>query len=287
MTSKKKGRSKLTVEELRKSRFRKSIKDTFINAGFHHFKTLGREFKIERKIEIDYVFAYENVFLICEDTTSEKPNNDHKRRKNESFELIDNDKNALIDFLITIAPDKSEFLKKYTLGRLKFFFLYFTINDNEISTSDTSLYSKITFVQPGTLKYLQRVADCIKYSARYEIFRFLKLNSEDIGIPGDSSSNRKISRQIMHSEDNTGLSNGIKVVSFMMSAEMLIRTAYVLRKDAWEMNNKQYQRLMEKEKIQKVRKFLTLRICYPIMSAMKMICFDHETKTMYTSNEYR
>ena len=53
-----------------------------------------------------------------------------------------------------------------------------------------------------------------------------------------------------------GLRNGIRVVSFMMSAEKLMRTSYVLRKDSWQESMFLYQRLIEREKIKGIRKFL-------------------------------
>lgn len=45
----------------------------------------------------------------------------------------------------------------------------------------------------------------------------------------------------------------------MMSAETLIKNSYVLRKDNWEDSITLYQRLIQKEKIKGIRKFLATR----------------------------
>lgn len=48
----------------------------------------------------------------------------------------------------------------------------------------------------------------------------------------------------------------LRVVSFMMSAEDLLKTCYVLRKDNWEESAWLYQRLMDKKKIKGIRDFI-------------------------------
>ena len=50
--------------------------------------------------------------------------------------------------------------------------------------------------------------------------------------------------------------NKVRVVSFMMCAEDLLNTCYVLRKDNWSESIWLYQRLIEKAKIKKIREFL-------------------------------
>ena len=65
-----------------------------------------------------------------------------------------------------------------------------------------------------------------------------------------------IKAPIIYPKDATGLRNGIRVVSFMMSAEKLIHTSYVLRKDNWEESMFLYRRLIEKDKIKSIRAFL-------------------------------
>ena len=94
------------------------------------------------------------------------------------------------------------------------------------------------------------------YSARYDLFRFLGLTNDQIGSSVSSGSKTVIKAPIIYPEDITGFRNGVRIVSFMMSAEDLLKTSYVLRKDNWEESIWLYQRLIEKEKIKRIRAFL-------------------------------
>lgn len=67
---------------------------------------------------------------------------------------------------------------------------------------------------------------------------------------------KAIKAPIIYPQEATGLRNGVRVVSFMMSAEKLLRTSYVLRKDSWEESMFLYQRLIEKDKVKSIRAFL-------------------------------
>ena len=120
------------------------------------------------------------------------------------------------------------------------------------------MFSNLTFVQPKTLNYFQWISQCIKHSARTEIFRFLNITNADIGNISSSSEDTKIIAPIIYPKTFTGLKNGVRVVSFMMSAEDLLNTCYVLRKDNWTESIWLYQRLIEKGKIKKIRNFLEL-----------------------------
>ena len=80
-------KTKKSQEEIKKTRLsrkiRNSIKNTFIMAGFKYLNTQNKHFKIgNRTVEIDFVFIYENIILICEDTITKTDNiKDHVRKK--------------------------------------------------------------------------------------------------------------------------------------------------------------------------------------------------------------
>ena len=142
------------------------------------------------------------------------------------------------------------------MGRIKVYGLYISKEYVPLSDDDCKLFSHLTFVQPKTLNYFQWISKCIKYSARTEIFRFLNVSTMDIGNISSSREDAKITAPIIYPKSFTGLKNGVRVVSFMMSAEDLLNTCYVLRKDNWAESIWLYQRLIEKEKIRKIRNFL-------------------------------
>lgn len=261
---KKRIKKKLTAEQkaaqLKKRKdlaFRKKIRSSFTDAGFTYFSILDKHFSIgTRTVELDYLFLYENIIVICEDNTKQKKDIDHIRNKNESFAEIKNNKTAFLNWLASTFPEKATTVKQYRPERYFLYYIYISQTELEITEDEKNRYSNLLFWDPETLSYFNRMAQCIQYSARYEIFRYLGLKNEEIGFSGSEGGKTTIKAPIIYPQDATGLRNGVRVVSFMMSAEKLLRTSYVLRKDSWEESMFLYQRLIEKDKVKSIRAFL-------------------------------
>ena len=181
---------------------------------------------------------------------------DHIRTKNEAFGEI---KNNLLDYtqqLAKLFPEKNDILNKYDVDRIKIFSLYISRDEVILSDSDYKLFNNLLFVQPKTLEYFKWIVTCIKLSARNEIFRFLELTNSQIGMVTSSTDSTSITAPIIYPKEFTGLKSNVRIVSFMMSAEDLLNTCYVLRKDNWDESIRLYQRLIEKSKIKNIRGFL-------------------------------
>lgn len=257
-------KKKLTAEQkaaqLKKRKelaFRKKIRSSFTDAGFTYFSTLAKHFPIgTRTVELDYLFLYENIIVICEDNTKQKKDIDHIRNKNESFAEIRNNKTAFLNWLSNTFPEKATMVKQYRPERYFLYYIYISQTELEITEDEKNRYSNLLFWDPETLSYFNRMAQCIQHSARYEIFRYLGLKNDEIGFSGSEGGKTTIKAPIIYPQEATGLRNGVRVVSFMMSAEKLLRTSYVLRKDTWEESMFLYQRLIEKDKVKSIRAFL-------------------------------
>lgn len=249
---------KLTDEQKEKRVFENKIRNIFKTAGFNQVNMRNKHFEVgNRIIEIDSLFYFENIILICEDTTSIKKDKDHIRKKHEAFNEIENNKTDLLNYLYKTFETESKELKKFTnINRMKFFYLYFSMNPLDMSEEELRLYDNIKFIEPQSLNYFYRMAQCIQKSIRYEIFKFLNLKNDEIGLITSSSSKNVIDATIIYPNDFTGLSNNVRVVSFMMSAESLLRTSYVMRKDSWEESMWFYQRLIDKNKLKRIREFI-------------------------------
>lgn len=246
------------LEKRAKSAFKKKIVNTFQSSGFTYIPTNDNEMHIGfRTVEVDALFIYENIWLICEDTTT-KPKNirDHIRTKNEAFGEIKRNMAAFIDELVRLFPDKETQLKKYDSQRIKAFGLYITKEEIELSDDDHKLFPELIFVQPKTLNYFQWISQCIRHSARNEVFRFLGIKNTDIGPRSSTTNSAEIVAPIIYPKSFTGLKNNVRIVSFMMSAEDLLNTCYVMRKDNWSDSIWLYQRLIDKAKIKGIRSFL-------------------------------
>ena len=245
------------LEKRAKRAFKKKIVKTFTDAGFQYIPTNDQEMYIGlRKVEVDALFIYENVWLICEDTITTANIREHIRKKNEAFGQIRGNLNLFVDELVKKFPDKEKILRQYDSIRIKPFALYISKEEVILSDDDYKLFSELTFVQPKTLNYFQWIVQCIKCSARNEIFRFLGLRNTDIGPVSSSRESAEITAPIIYPKSFTGLKNNVRIVSFMMSAEDLLNTCYVLRKDNWSDSIWLYQRLIEKSKIKGIRSFL-------------------------------
>lgn len=249
-----------TPEQLmkrQKAMLKRKIRDIFCGAGFNYIPTNDNEMTIGlRKIEVDSMFIYENIWLVCEDTVKTSEIRDHIRTKNEAFGEIRKNLSEYIQKLIGIFPDKADILIKYDIKRIKLFGLYISKNELALSEDDYALFSNLKFVQPQTLEYFHWIVKSIKLSAKNEIFRFLGMKNDQIGMISSSCSSTQITAPIIYPKEFTGLKNNVRVVSFMMSAEDLLNTCYVLRKDNWEDSIWLYQRLIEKNRIKKIRDFL-------------------------------
>ena len=245
------------AKKIRDAAFKRKIRDAFINMGFTYFPTAHNEFKIgHRKVELDYVFVYENVILICEDTCGKAKDKDHIRKKSESFSEIMSNKKDFIVWLKDVDADKKLLIEKYRTDRFLIFYIYISQAKLELTDDERALYSNLLFWEPDTLAYFYRIAHCLYYSARNELFRLLNITNDQLEFSGSSGNKTTIKAPIICPEDATGLRNGVRVVSFMMSAENLLRTCYVLRKDNWEESMWLYQRLIDKERIRGIRAFL-------------------------------
>lgn len=243
----------------KQTQFRRRIRSAFSGARFEYIPSADKETKIgNRKIEVDAIFVYENIMVLCEDTCAEnaQAKRDHKLKKNETSQVIKEHFADFYNWLIVSFPEKKILIENHSVNRFKVYFLYFSASDLDVSEDDITRYAYLKFVSPQTLSYFEWITRCIHKSARFEIFRFLGLKNEDIGIVASDSGMKKIKAPIIYPKEITGLRNNVRVVSFMMSAELLINTCYVLRKDNWEDSMYLYQRLVDKNKIKSIRQYL-------------------------------
>ncbi len=259
-TKSKSKRKQPTAEQLlkrQKTAFKKRIRNTFCGAGFKYIPTNDIEMVIGlRKVEVDALFIYENIWLICEDTVKTSEIREHIRTKNEAFGEIKKNISAFREKLTSLFPEHIDVINKYDDSRLKVFGLYISKNELSLAETDYALFEHLKFVEPQTLGYFQWITKGIKLSAKNEIFRFLNIKSEDLGVISSSSEQTQITAPIIYPKEFTGIKNKVRIVSFMMSAEDLLNTCYVLRKDNWEESIWLYQRLIDNDRIKNIRDFI-------------------------------
>lgn len=122
-----------------------------------------------RKVEVDALFIYKNIWLLCEDTVKTSNIREHIRIKNEAFGEIKNNLDEFRAKLTDLFPDKDEIIKEFNDSRILVFGLYISKNEIPLLANDPELFEHLIFVQPQTLDYFQWIVKCIKLSARNEI----------------------------------------------------------------------------------------------------------------------
>lgn len=224
--------------------------------GFAHVPAEGKEAQFGNKTgELDSVFVYENVLLVVEDTTSKKPF-DHAKNKKLLAEQIYASKTEFIEWLRNTFPEHNLALKAYSPKRFKLFYLYISRNEMDLDDSDLALLEPMKVVSVRALNYFDKLAKTIRRSAKTDLWRFLDLKSSDIGVTNATNDVKSIDTTIISPDDSTGFSNGVRLVSFMISADVLLRNSYVLRKDNWGYSTDLYQRLIDAGRIRKIRQYV-------------------------------
>lgn len=228
----------------------------FGNMGFAHLATEGKEAKFGlRTGELDAVFIFENIVLVVEDTTSTNAF-DHAKGKKLLAEQVMSSKADFLVWLKSTFPDHADALGAYSASRIKLFFLYISRQEMDLDEDELALLKPMIVVSTRALSYFDRLAKTIRRSAKTDFWRFLDLNSNDIGPTSAGGGAKAIDTTIISPDDSTGFSNGVRLVSFMISADVLLRNSFVLRKDNWGYSTDLYQRLIDAGRIKKIRQYV-------------------------------
>ena len=106
MNKKSTKRKPLTQEQIdkrTKTVFKRKIRNIFTGMGFTYVPTNDHEMVIGLwKVEIDALFIFENIWLLCEDTIKSANIKEHIRTKNEAFGEIKKNLSSFQDKLIEL-----------------------------------------------------------------------------------------------------------------------------------------------------------------------------------------
>lgn len=265
------GRKKLPPEELQRrkeaakqkrieKKFRDDVKSIFALSGFKAIKTEGKEFQFKgRTGELDNIFVYENIIVVCEDTYS-KDVGKHLLAKKVLFDLINDNSGEFIDFLIETFDDFKTHhsgVGPYHSHHYEVKIVY--VSRHPISDEHIQQCGGVYFFDYPRLRYFSSLVKIIGKSAKYELFKFFQLNFQQIGeirIKGGVGYTKKGYEGFLLPEPNSNFPKGYKVLSFYVDPEMLLQKSYVLRKDSWADPDSSYQRMLEPKKIKSMRRYL-------------------------------
>ena len=224
--------------------------------GFKQVKADGVEINVDgRTGEIDDLFVYENVLVLVEYTTG-KPHSSHILKKKPLFDKIQANVPGFLEIARSKYPQLSACLNEiYDDNHYQLRILYVPLHEATQETIDTC--PNVVFVQGGLKKYFFSLGKTIQRSARVEFFSFLRLATEDVGDSVLTSSVRThtYSGQLLPASMSS-FPKGYRIVSFYADPESIIAGAYVLRRDGWRDNSHLYQRILVRNKIAKMRRYL-------------------------------
>jgi DGQHR domain-containing protein len=260
--TKKKKKKRLSPEERRRKTaerfFKNNINTVFKNASFTQVPTRNKNLEfLGVKGEIDSIFIYENIIVISEDTCSASSHiGDHLRKKAIYYDHLRKNKPDLINYLSREFPSFRKHIQSHNnfdVSDYNLIFLY--CSRNPCSQKLKSQNSKIIFLDYTYLRYFLRLSRTIHKSTKYELFKFLGLEKQDVGI--DSGLNHKKIEGFLLPEARSGFDTEHKVVTFYIDPLSLLELSYVLRKDAsWLDVDSLYQRLLIPSKIRNIREFI-------------------------------
>ena len=265
-------KNKLSLEEIAlkkdKQAQEKEISDVLKNIGFNRLPYInGKHFEYDNRVtEIDAIFICENIILLIEYTVGNPRN--HLFSKKIFYDIVNSDKRKFINFMIKEEKLKSfqkyyyENIKgKYTKNELRLQILY--CSKKKISDRHKRLVHNIIFFDYHILQYFKSLAKSIKKSSKYEFIEFIGIPFNDFGsnIRDSSSRTSQTFRGNILPEEKSKFTEGYKIVSFYIDAESLLRRSYVLRQNGWRdiENVGHYQRMLEQNKISKMREYLSER----------------------------
>ena len=235
-------------------------RSVFRLSGFQRFPKLSdKEFTFKgQKSDFDDIFLHENVLVCLEYTITQTSSiSSHLKPKKIVYDKVQEDLSAFSSFLCDMDDDlKAAIENNYNHDEIIVRIVYCSLN--AIESGLKSNVPNPIYLDYPELRYFKNLTDCIKKTAQHELFEFLRITPDELGVGGKigvSSQATNYNGSLLP-ESNSNFPKGFKVVSFYVDPDALLRRAYVLRKDGWRDSHNLYQRMISKAKIESIRTYL-------------------------------
>ena len=240
-----------------------AVRSVFRSAGFRRIPGIAdKSFTFDNQTtDVDDIFVFENIYIIAEYTCAKASEvGGHLKNKKIIYDKIIASNHTFIDFLKSEFPDASAALTSSYHHSKRILRILYCSRHSFDDVYKTNVPGPIYMDYPA-LKYFVTIGDAIKLSCRYELLDYLKVDSQSIGAGGSiiiGSSSKEYKGSILP-EAHSHFENGFKVVTFYADPAALLKTAYVLRKDGWQASVNLYQRMISKQKIESIRRYLKVQ----------------------------
>ncbi|MGS2743575.1 DGQHR domain-containing protein [Halomonas sp. LS-001] len=250
------------AKETRKNTSQKQslLRTVFSGCGFEEIVSENITFTFKGdSSEFDYIFAYKNLLVICEETSVTQNTSEHFRKKQSFATLFEQDlTNALNKYSDTNNELRNYLdINEYETDDLEVKFLYYSTQKNP-SASNTSPYILLTI---DAAKYFEKTIKTIGKSAKFELLKFLKVQLAHLGDQKIKGRPENTSEDTFNAfalpAKQTNYPDGFLIISFYVDPEALIERAYVLRRNGWEKPEVSYQRMLDNKKLKEMREHLS------------------------------
>lgn len=230
----------------------------FERLGFVRIKSDGTQITFNgRTGEIDDIFVSENIMLLVEYTVG-KETTGHVSKKSILYDKIKKDQTGWVDFAVESYPEFKQMFDDggYIDTDYRVGIVY--ISTDGVSDEIANAFDYIQFLDGTKFRYFEALGKTIHKSARFEFFKYLGLKFNEIGkeIKTTSTSTKAFEGHVLP-ESFSSFPKDFKVVSFYADPATLLMMSYVFRRDSWRDEEAMYQRVLQKGRMNQMRKYLT------------------------------
>lgn len=232
--------------------------DIFVGAGFKHIPSDNIHFQLsQRQGEIDHIFAWENVILLCEETAG-KDVTKHCTNKIFFHKLIAADWPGFFDTYRKSNSDLDAYIgTDYTADELEVRHIYYS-EEHDLDDGVAQTPFPFVILSRPNAAYFSALVKTISKSAKFEILKYLGISLNRVGqtrISGGGVTSQSFPGFALPAA-HTNYPKDFAVVSFYADPMALIQRAYILRRDGWEAPDLSYQRFVRAEKLSEMRDYL-------------------------------
>lgn len=234
------------------------VRRMFDRLGFNRAAADGKEITFRNRTgEFDDIFLVDNVMVLAEYTVGQTGTS-HVAGKSFLFNQINSNQSEWVEFAAGKYPDVGDYVEAapYEFDEYRVCICYFSTQG--VSDEVEGQLEFVSFLDGTKFRYFDALAKTIFRTARWEFFKYLKLDFSEIGsqVNGSQIAIQPFPGYVLP-EKFSSFPKEFKVVSFYADPNALLTMSYVLRRDSWRDEEGIYQRVLQRVRMNQMRKYLT------------------------------
>lgn len=237
-----------------------SLPEIFSGAGFVSIPSDSVHFSIQNRTgEIDFIFAHENVIVLCEETTATNNISSHLSKKRLFHSIIKDNSEEFFNVYCEKNANFKSYVDQqdYTWEDVELRHIYFS-SAQDCDSSLAQHATPLRIMRRSDANYFKSLIKVIGKSSKFEVLKYLGVSLAQIGVAKSAGSPPSFHsyEAFVLSGTHTNYPSGFGIVSFYADPASLIQRAYVLRRDGWEDTHISYQRFLVPAKLLNMRAYL-------------------------------